>query len=166
MIKSDLTGLRNFTNQVKQAKKQIENIDTILDKLAELGRKTIQEAHDTIYSSYGTSFKGEHNEKTTVIVRNEGNTRVIEASGNSVLFIEYGTGVTFNTPQSDRPPHISNIGEYGKGYGKRKVWGYKVGDTLVKTRGNKAATGITKAIEAIEEELPKLLKGGAFTDRY
>ena len=66
MIKSDLTGLRNFTNQVKQAKKQIENIDTILDKLAELGRKTIQEAHDTIYSSYGTSFKGEHNEKTTL----------------------------------------------------------------------------------------------------
>ena len=82
------------------------------------------------------------------------------------MFIEYGTGVSFNTPQSDRPPHISNIGEYGKGYGKRKVWGYKVGNTLVKTRGNKAAIGITKAIEAIEEELPKLLKGGAFTDRY
>lgn len=65
-------------------------------------------------------------------------------TGNELLFIEFGAGVSFNT-EAGSSPHKKGeefgftIGSYGKGYGSRKVWGYynDNGD-LVLTRGVKA----------------------------
>jgi hypothetical protein len=51
----------------------------------------------------------------------------IEAKGEAVAFIEFGSGVYHNPSEpypNPRPDGIENIGEYGKGRGKRKAWFY------------------------------------------
>lgn len=65
-------------------------------------------------------------------------------TGDELLFIEFGAGVSFNTDVGSSPHEKGEefgftIGSYGKGYGSRKVWGYynDNGD-LVLTRGVKA----------------------------
>lgn len=70
----------------------------------------------------------------------------IIARGESVAFIEFGAGVYYNGEEGyylDRPPEISNIGEYGKGHGKKEKWYYyPEGDRsepAVSTRGNPPA---------------------------
>ena len=52
---------------------------------------------------------------------------VITAKGDAVCFIEFGAGVYHNTAEpypNPRPEGVVGIGEYGKGYGKRKAWGF------------------------------------------
>lgn len=53
----------------------------------------------------------------------------IHASGTTVLFIEFGTGVTYpdNHPLAAENGMIR--GSYGQGHGKQKTWGY-YGDAL------------------------------------
>ena len=63
----------------------------------------------------------------------------IVAKGQAVAFIEFGAGVYHNTGEpypNPRPEGIVGIGEYGKGKGKQKAWGYKnENDEVVITRG-------------------------------
>lgn len=153
-----IKGLERFQKSVKQAIEKLNNIDNLIFKLAEIAREEIQTAHDNIYNNYPSSFQGQDNQPTTVtIVKTDKGYNVI-ASGYSVLFIEYGTGITFNTPQVPRPDGVSNIGKYGYGLGKLRSWHYEVGEETITTSGNPAAVGITNAINKINEELPKLIR--------
>jgi hypothetical protein len=87
---------------------------------------------------------------------------VIVADGNAVAFIEFGAGVYHNTSEpypNPRPQGIVGIGEYGKGMGKRKAWGYKdENDTLVITRGNPAAMPMWYASEEIKKSVLRVAK--------
>ena len=87
---------------------------------------------------------------------------VIEAKGQAVAFIEFGAGVYHNTGEpypNPRPQGIVGIGEYGKGMGKRKAWGYKnENDELVITRGNPAAMPMWYASEEIKNAVLMLAK--------
>jgi hypothetical protein len=100
-----------------------------------------------------------------------GGTRyIIEAKGEAVAFIEFGTGVYYNPSEpypEPRPDGIVGIGEYGEGYGKRKAWGYegepgtngKVNDKgIVITRGNPAAMPMWYASEEMRNSVTKLVK--------
>ena len=91
-----------------------------------------------------------------------GNEYVIVAEGEAVAFIEFGAGVYHNTSEpypNPRPEGIVGIGEYGKGYGKRKAWGYKnESDELVITRGNPAAMPMWYASEEMRNSVTKLVK--------
>ena len=50
--------------------------------------------------------------------------RAVVATGKAVLFVEFGTGVTY----PDNHPQAQELGmkrgEYGKGHGKQASWGY------------------------------------------
>lgn len=74
--------------------------------------------------------------------------KAVVASGNSVLFVEFGTGVK---TWADNHPEAAELGMkrggYGKGYGQRKAWVYKgnpgsmgipLGSDKVLTHGNPA----------------------------
>lgn len=66
----------------------------------------------------------------------------VVANGREVCFVEFGAGVFYNGGESylgTRPAGVVGIGEYGKGYGKRRAWGFKnEADELVLTRGTPA----------------------------
>ena len=86
----------------------------------------------------------------------------IVAEGRAVAFIEFGAGVYHNTSEpypNPRPSGIVGIGEYGKGKGKRKAWGY-MDDSgeLVITRGNPAAMPMWYASEEIKNSVLKVVR--------
>ena len=86
----------------------------------------------------------------------------IVADGKAVAFIEFGAGVYHNTGEpypNPRPTGIVGIGEYGKGYGKRKAWGYRdnTGE-LVITRGNPAAMPMWYASEEMKNSITKIVR--------
>ena len=87
---------------------------------------------------------------------------VIEASGKAVAFIEFGAGVYHNSGEpypNKRPEGIVGIGEYGKGYGKRKAWGFKdESGELVVTHGNPAAMPLWYASEEMRNKLQQIAK--------
>ena len=95
---------------------------------------------------------------------------VIKAEGRAVFFIEFGTGVYYNPSEPypiPRPEGIVGIGEFGKGHGKRKAWGYegepgtngKLTDKgIVITRGNPAAMPMWYASEEIKNSVLRVVK--------
>ena len=86
---------------------------------------------------------------------------VITANGESVAFIEFGAGVYHNSrePYPNRPPGVAGIGEYGKGYGKRRGWKYDDGSgNMVFTRGNPAAMPMYYATQEMEREILKIAR--------
>ena len=86
----------------------------------------------------------------------------IVADGKAVAFIEFGAGVYHNTGEpypNPRPQGIVGIGEYGKGKGKQKAWGYiDENDELVITRGNPAAMPMWYASEEIKDSILKVVR--------
>ena len=86
----------------------------------------------------------------------------IVAEGRAVAFIEFGAGVYHNTGEpypNPRPTGIVGIGEYGKGRGKRKAWGYRnENNELVITRGNPAAMPMWYASEEIKDQVIKVAR--------
>lgn len=97
------------------------------------------------------------------------NTVDIQASGASVLFIEFGTGVTYN-PSSVGVEFGFLIGEYGKGQGKHKAWAYQGEpgtngkpiegrDGWILTRGNPANRIMYNASEEMKRRIEEVIKG-------
>lgn len=81
------------------------------------------------------------------------------AQGEQVTFIEFGAGVYFNPP-AGASPHPQGgelgfiIGEYGKGQGSKKVWGYYDSEgkkQIVITHGTAAQMPLYRAfLEVLE----------------
>lgn len=97
--------------------------------------------------------------------------RAVVAVGASVLFIEFGTGVTYpdNHPEADGLG--MKRGEYGAGHGKQSSWGYygepgtngevrtkKNGKSVVITHGNPANMSMYETVKQLKGLLPGLAK--------
>jgi hypothetical protein len=122
--------------------------EELVVKLAKVGAEAAQMAYDS------TSYDGDKDVSVTSEQIGLGEAQ-ITASGQSVAFLEWGAGILHNTPQVDRPPGVLNIGEYGKGQGKRPSWKMPNGEW---TNGNEAAQGMIRAREAIEANLPNVVR--------
>lgn len=86
----------------------------------------------------------------------------ITAKGESVAFIEFGVGVYHNPAEpypNPRPEGIVGIGEYGKGYGKRRGWKYEdESGELVFTRGSPASMPLWYATQEMEREVLRVAR--------
>lgn len=105
--------------------------------------------------------------------------RKVIFEGHALYFIEFGTGVHYNSGGSDHPwlhsygsmyrafKRISAIGEYGQGKGKHDAWVY-YGDagtngsvfnsdpTKVLTHGNPPNRCIFNAVQSVKGQLPMI----------
>lgn len=126
----------------------------LLDGLAQIG---IREA-----SVRFTTAMYDGVNDVTVNLNQSGNGFVIEASGTAVAFIEFGAGVYHNPSEpypNPRPAGVVGIGAYGKGYGKRKAWGYRDDKgNLTITRGNPAAMPMWYASEEIRNSILRIAR--------
>lgn len=108
-------------------------------------------------------YSGENDAEVEIQQRTDSTVAVV-AIGESVLFIEFGTGVTY--PDIHPEAHELGMirGEYGKKHGKQKTWGYygdpgnlgKVIDeetSLVLTRGSPASMPMYETVKELKAEV-------------
>lgn len=141
-----------------------ERSQVLLDRLAQAGFEVASARFAK------AAYDGTNDASVSMETRSEG-VRAVVAVGASVLFIEFGTGVTYpdNHPQSAELG--MKRGEYGQGHGKQSSWGYygdpgtngvvkmkKDGSTVVITHGNPANMPMYETVKELEAMLPNLVK--------
>ena len=141
-----------------------ERSQVLLDRLAQAGFEVASARFAK------AAYDGTNDASVSMETRSEG-VRAVVAVGASVLFIEFGTGVTY----PDNHPQAAELGmkrgEYGQGHGKQSSWGYygdpgtngvakmkKDGSTVVITHGNPANMPMYETIKELEAMLPELVK--------
>ena len=141
-----------------------ERSQVLLDRLAQAGFEVASARFAK------AAYDGTNDASVSMEMRSEG-VRAVVAVGASVLFIEFGTGVTY----PDNHPQAAELGmkrgEYGKGHGKQSSWGYygdpgtngvvkmkKDGSTVVITHGNPANMPMYETVKELEAMLPNLVK--------
>ena len=151
----DKRDIERAIKELKQYKQQfLKREKQLIEGLANIG---IREASIRFTTAMydGTNDVSVHLDTTK-------NGYVIVAEGKAVAFIEFGAGVFHNPSEpypNPRPSGIVGIGEYGKGMGKRKAWGFKdENDELVITRGNPAAMPMWYASEEIKNSVLKVVR--------
>ena len=141
-----------------------ERSQVLLDRLAQAGFEVASARFAK------AAYDGTNDASVSLETRSEG-VRAVVAVGASVLFIEFGTGVTY----PDNHPQAAELGmkrgEYGQGHGKQSSWGYygdpgtngvvktkKDGSTVVITHGNPANMPMYETVKELEVMLPDLVK--------
>ena len=141
-----------------------ERSQVLLDRLAQAGFEVASARFAK------AAYDGTNDASVSMETRSEG-VRAVVAVGASVLFIEFGTGVTY----PDNHPQAAELGmkrgEYGQGHGKQSSWGYygdpgtngvvktkKDGSTVVITHGNPANMPMYETVKELEAMLPELVK--------
>lgn len=141
-----------------------ERSQVLLDRLAQAGFEVASARFAK------AAYDGTNDASVSMEMRSEG-VRAVVAVGASVLFIEFGTGVTY----PDNHPQAAELGmkrgEYGQGHGKQSSWGYygdpgtngvvkmkKDGSTVVITHGNPANMPMYETVKELEAMLPELVK--------
>lgn len=91
--------------------------------------------------------------------------KAVIATGTTVLFVEFGTGVTYpdNHPEAGKNGMVR--GSFGKGYGKYPTWGYygepgshgqehvkRDGSTVILTHGNPANMPMYNSVRTLEQD--------------
>ena len=155
-------SISNAIKQVADYKKWVlEKNNLLLQKLALIGAQEASVRFATaIYDGYNDS---------SVKVEKQGTGWAIIARGNAVCFIEFGSGVYYNSGEPypiPRPEGIAGIGEYGLGHGKQQTWGYygepgtngnvvtsKSGKDVVLTHGNPASMPMYLSLKTMEENV-------------
>lgn len=153
-----LREIENYTVWLK------ERSQVLLDRIAQAGFEVASARFAK------AAYDGTNDASVSMETRSEG-VRAVVAVGASVLFIEFGTGVTY----PDNHPQAAELGmkrgEYGQGHGKQSSWGYygdpgtngvvkmkKDGSTVVITHGNPANMPMYETVKELEAMLPDLVK--------
>lgn len=128
-------------------------------KTRELAKRLVElGAQEAKVRFSGAQYDG-GNDATVSVESIPGGYKIV-ASGGSVFFIEFGAGVYYNGSEpypEPRPAGVVGIGEYGKGYGKRKAWGfYDERGELVVTHGTPAAMPMLHAGRTMRQNIEKI----------
>lgn len=141
-----------------------ERSQVLLDRLAQAGFEVASARFAKAV------YDGTNDASVSLETRSEG-VRAVVAVGASVLFIEFGTGVTYPNNHPQAAELGMKRGEYGQGHGKQSSWGYygdpgtngvvkmkKDGSTVVITHGNPANMPMYETVKELEAMLPELVK--------
>ena len=146
-------SIKDAIRQLAEYKAWIEKKTALLaEKLALIGAREA--------SIRFTTAMYDGNNDVNVTVGPIENGWAIKARGEAVCFIEFGAGVYHNPSEpypNPRPDGVVGIGEYGKGHGKQKAWGfYDDADQLVITRGTPAAMPMYYAEKEMEDQISQI----------
>lgn len=147
---------------IKQAQRELQEYRQALNsRLQEFARRLAMEGYEVARLRFSSAAYDGDNDVTVRVESNGTKARII-ASGKSVLFIEFGTGVSYPEHPSGEFAH----GTYGKGKGKNpNGWAYRgepgTGgkqipgrDGVYRTKGNPPAEAMwgatTKMAESVE----------------
>lgn len=150
-VKKMIDAVSNYTTWLK------ERTQAFIEALANDGLNIAQARFEHV------EYSGKNDAKVKIEQRT-GSSVALVAIGESVLFIEFGTGVTY--PDIHPEAHELGMirGEYGKKHGKQKTWGYygdpgnlgKVIDAetgLVLTHGSPASMPMYETAKDLKAEI-------------
>lgn len=147
----DPESLRRAAQEVRAYQTRFERRqEEFLRRLGEAGVQVAKARFDAALMDYD-------GEKAPIEVhlKQNGNAAELIASGRIVAFLEFGTGVS-------HPEHSTGMfhhGTYGKGYGKRKKWGFYDADgESVLTSGNDPAEAMTGAVQEMSERVREIAR--------
>ena len=110
------------------------------------------------------TIKGQRYAEVSVRIDSQDGVTLVIAEGEDAVFVEFGAGVYHNGSVGSSPhPEGSRlgftIGGYGKGFGKKKMWGYWSEDAeLILTRGTPAAMPMYTALKTVCEQIGEIAK--------
>ena len=99
-----------------------------------------------------------------VTVEDNGNVTVVIASGEDAVFMEFGAGVYYNGAVGSSPNPLGTglgftIGSYGKGNGRKEVWGYRGEDGEIHlTHGAPASMPLYKAVQSVSRDIARIAR--------
>lgn len=101
--------------------------------------------------------------QVTVSLSNTDDVSLVIANGEDAVWVEFGAGVYHNGSAGSSPhPEGSElgftIGGYGKGMGKKEVWGYYEGDELRLTHGTPAVMPMYNAVKTVCDEIADIAR--------
>lgn len=101
--------------------------------------------------------------QVTVSLSNTDDVSLVIANGEDAVWVEFGAGVYHNGSAGSSPhPEGSElgftIGGYGKGMGKKEVWGYYEGDELRLTHGTPAIMPMYNAVKTVCNEIADIAR--------
>lgn len=161
----DGSGVDEFLKGIEEYKEWLNSrTQALVQRLAEEGYQIAAAGFQN------AQYDGTNDSTVSIEIRGD-NARAIMAVGSAVLFIEFGTGVTYPDNHPEAAKHGMIRGGYGQGKGKQATWGYYgepgtngrvLKDTpkgqLVRTHGNPANMPMYEAVKQIKERLPELVK--------
>ena len=106
---------------------------------------------------------GQRLAQVNVSVDNRGNLSVVIADGEDAVWVEFGAGVYHNSSPGSSP-HPSGaelgftIGSFGKGNGKKEVWGFYEDDELKLSRGTPAIMPMHRAVQTVCNDIKDIVR--------
>lgn len=156
-INDAIKQLADYRNELPRKAEQIKI------KVTELLEQLVKDGFDGAFYD-DIIYEGFKVASVKVDSKPEENVSLVIAYGKEAFFIEFGAGVYYNPGggPSNRPPGVVKIGEYGKGYGKREIWGYYEDpfnkDSLKLTHGTPASAPMFYAAKAVAEQIPDIAR--------
>lgn len=157
-----------------------KEIDRALRELADYKQEIIQKAEllrdkvaERLAEEAKTGFSGavvddlvkggQKFAQVDVSVDSRGSVTVVVASGEDAVWVEFGAGVYHNgSPGSSPHPNGAElgmtIGGFGKGNGKKKVWGYYEDGEFKLTRGTPARMPMARAVTTVCNDIKEIAK--------
>lgn len=146
------SGINGAISELKSYKQEIRRkTETFRKRFAQEVAKLAQSGFDSSYLDY--RLDGETTPATvSVDVTSNGSASFVTAYGEDAVWIEFGAGVYYNGAAGSSPNPWGEqvgytIGSYGKGLGKRKVWGYYRDGELILTHGTPATMPMYNALK-------------------
>lgn len=155
------SGINRAISELKAFQQDIHRKgETFRERFAAEVANLAQAGFDASYLDYQTN--GETTPSTvSVATASDGNTTFVTAYGEDAVWIEFGAGVYYNgTAGSSPSPWGSKngftIGSYGKGQGKKNVWGYYRNGELILTHGTPATMPMYHALKTACDNIWKI----------
>lgn len=156
-------GIDKAIKELEQYKQELIRKTSLLrekvaDRIAELAQSGFNGAvvDDMLKGGVKTA-------QVTVSLSNTDDISLVIANGEDAVWVEFGAGVYHNGSAGASPhPEGSElgftIGGYGKGMGKRDVWGYYEGDTLRLTHGTPSIMPMYNAVKTVCDEIADIAR--------
>lgn len=134
--------------------------ERIADKIAEYARRGFD---SSVVDDLTKESGGARKANVSVSVENGDNISVIIATGEDAIWVEFGAGVYHNGSAGSSPhPKASElgftIGGYGKGMGKKQVWGFYEDGELRLTHGTPAVMPMYNAMKTVCDEIADIAR--------
>lgn len=158
------------TSEIDRAMKELADYkQEILHKTELLREKVAERLADEAKNGFSGAVVddltrgGQRFAQVNVSVDNRGSVTVVVASGEDAVWVEFGAGVYHNgSPGSSPHPHGAElgmtIGGFGKGNGKKEVWGFYEDGELKLTRGTPARMPMALAVTTVCNDIQAIAK--------
>ena len=108
-------------------------------------------------------IQGPKKAQVNVIIDRRGEITVVIAKGKDAVWVEFGSGVYHNSSLGSSPHPKGaelgfTIGDYGKGMGKKRTWGFDENGELMLTHGTPAKMPMYNAVKTVCEEISEIAR--------